>query len=340
LNKVCLFILLIGMMSNCYAARVKDIANIRGVRTNQLVGYGLVVGLKGTGDSKAEYTGKSIARMLSKLGMQTEAAASKNVAAVIVTASLPAFSRSGNQLDVTVSSIGDANSLRGGTLIQTPLRASDQQVYAVAQGPLIVGFNNDDGVHENVGRVSNGAIIEKDLGKEFAQKKMFRLTLHNPDFTTSARLAKTINMALGGKFATALDGGTIDLVTPYSYEGKGVELISIIESLEVNPDFRAKVVVNEKTGTVVIGSHVKISKVAISHGNLSLKVKKEGKDEDEEKKNKKDEKPPRILLLNEGVSVGEIVKALNTLGVTPKDLITILQSVKAAGALQGELKIL
>jgi flagellar P-ring protein FlgI len=326
---ILLLVALIGMQAQ--GARLKDIANIRGVRANQLVGYGVVVGLNGSGDSKAEFTGKSIERMLDRLGMKVNGKdiASKNVAAVIVTASLPAFARSGNKLDVTVSTLGDSTSLKGGTLVQTPLRAADQQIYAVAQGSLLVGFSQT-GVHETVARLPNGAMIERDIGQEFASRKMFRLTLHNPDFTTAARTVKSINRELAGKYASALDSGTIDVVAPAPYEGKGVELLALIESIDINPDSTAKVVINEKTGTVIIGQGVKISKVAISHGDLTVRVGTDNKKKDGD----------TIMMMDESASVGDIVKAMNRLGVTPKDLITILQSIKAAGALHGDLEIL
>ncbi|MGE4133414.1 MAG: flagellar basal body P-ring protein FlgI [Bdellovibrionales bacterium] len=312
------------------AARLKDIANIRGVRSNQLVGYGIVVGLNGTGDSKSEFTNKSIERMLDRLGVKVQGkdVTSKSVAAVILTADLPPFARAGNKLDVTVSTLGDSSSLKGGTLVQTPLRAADQQVYAVAQGPLLVGYSGS-GVHETVARLPNGAMIERDIGQEFASRKMFRLTLHNPDFTTAARVVKIVNRELAGKFASALDAGTVDVVSPPPYEGRGVELLALIESLDINPDQAARVVVNEKTGTVVVGHGVKISRVAISHGDLTVKVGGEkGKDGD------------KIMVMEESANVGDLVKAMNKLGVTPRDLITILQSIKAAGALHGDLDIL
>jgi flagellar P-ring protein FlgI len=328
-----IFLIIVAMGLQARAARLKDIANVRGVRSNQLVGYGIVVGLNGTGDSKSEFTSSSMVRMLDRLGMKlTEKdLTSKNVAAVIVSAELPPFARAGNKMDITVSAIGDASSLKGGTLIQTPMRAADQQTYAVAQGSVLVGFSAS-GVHETVARLPNGAMIERDMDGDFASRNMFRLTLHNPDFTTAARVAKKVNMELGGKYASALDAGTIDLITPPSYEGKGVDLLAIIESVDVNPDIRAKVVVNEKTGTVVIGEGVKISRVAISHGDLSLKVggDAQGKKQDGD----------RVILVNDGTNVGDIVKAINKLGVSPKDLITILQSIKAAGALQADLEIL
>jgi flagellar P-ring protein FlgI len=313
------------------AARIKDIANVRGVRDNQLIGYGVVVGLKGTGDSKAEFTNKSILRMLDKLGMKVEdkEVASKNVAAVIITASLPPFARAGNKIDITVNSIGDATSLAGGTLIQSPLRAADQNTYAVAQGSLLIGTGADS--HSTSGRIPNGAIIERDVAEDFTSRKMFRLTLHNPDFTTAARLAKRINMDLSGKYATAKDAGTVDIIVPFSYEGRAVELLATIEALEITPDSRARVLVNEKTGTVVIGDTVRISRVAISHGDLTVKVAGQAT---------KSKDGDRVAVFDSGTSVGDLVKSLNQLGVAPRDLITVLQNIKAAGALQGELEIL
>lgn len=316
------------------AARIKDIANVRGVRDNQLIGYGIVVGLKGTGDSKSEFTNKSMFRMFDKVGLKLEEkeVASKNVAAVVITATLPPFARAGNKVDIVVNSVGDAASLAGGTLVQSPLRAADGQVYAVAQGSILIGSGAD--VHPTVGRVPNSAIIERDVGEDFTNKKMFRLTLHNPDFTTAARLAKRINMDLSGKYATAKDAGTVDIIVPFSFEGKAVELLATVENLDVTPDIRARVVVNEKTGTVVIGDNVKISRVAISHGDLSVRV------EGTAKGKSKDQSGDRVAVLDTGASVGDLVKALNMFGVSPKDLITILQNIKAAGALQAELEIL
>lgn len=328
--ELCLTAILFAL-PDAQAARLKDIANVRGVRTNQLVGYGVVVGLAGTGDSKAEFTSKSIERMLDRLGMKVTSKdlSSKNVAAVIVTSTLPAFARAGNKVDITVNSLGDASSLKGGTLIQTPLRASDQQIYAVAQGPMIVGYSGS-GSHETVARIPNGAMIERDVGTDFSARKMYRLTLHNPDFTTAARAVKSVNRELAGKYASAIDSGTVDIVVPPSYEGRGVDLLALIESVEVSPDTQARVVINEKTGTVVIGNAVKISKVAISHGDLTVRVGGEGKKKDGD----------TIMVFEDATQVGDIVKAMNRLGVTPKDLITIMQSIKAAGALHGDLEIL
>jgi flagellar P-ring protein precursor FlgI len=329
---ILLFSICICAIAN--AARLKDIASIRGVRENQLIGYGLVVGLKGTGDSQAEFTGKSFARLIEKLGVKLDQAqlSSKNVAAVIITAKLPAFAKAGNPLDVTVSSVGDSTSLVGGTLLQSPLRAGNDQIYAVAQGQISVLGDGKD-LHTTVGSVSGGAIIEKDIQSDFASRKMYRMTLHNPDFTTAARTILTINKELGGQFASAKDAGTVDIITPPSYENKGVELMATIEAIEINPDQKARVVINEKTGTIVIGDKVKISKVGLSHGNISLKVT-------DEKTKKTISVDDKITVLDSGANVGDLVQALNKLGVSPKDLISILHSIKAAGALHGELETL
>ena len=212
-------IILIGLLlsTSAFEARLKDISSIRGVRENQLIGYGIVVGLKGTGDGKSEFTGKSVARMLDKLGVKLDAQQvdSKNVAAVIVTATLPAFSKAGNPMDITVNALGDASSLEGGTLLQTPLRAANEQIFAVAQGSIMIGGEGKN-AFTTVGRIPNGAIIEKDVGADFSSLKMYRLTLHNPDFITAARSILTINRELGGQYATAKDAGTIDIVTTFA----------------------------------------------------------------------------------------------------------------------------
>ncbi len=329
--KANIFISILFFSNIVMAARLKDIASIRGVRENQLIGYGLVVGLKGTGDTQAEFTSKSFARLIEKLGIKLEKTdlQSKNVAAVIVTATLPAFAKAGNPMDVTVSSIGDATSLVGGTLLQAPMRAGNDEIFAVAQGAVSITGDGKD-IHTTAGRIPNGAMIERDIQADFASKKMFRMTLHNPDFTTAARTILTINKQLGGIYATAKDAGTIDIITPANFENKGVELMATIEGIEINPDQRARVLINEKTGTIVIGEKVKISRVGLSHGNLTLKVT-----EDKNKKNTADDK---VTVLDTGANVGDLVQALNKLGVSPKDLISILQSVKAAGALHGELE--
>ena len=319
-------------------ARLKDIAEVKGVRENILIGYGIVVGLKGTGDSSTDITSQSLTRLFNKLGLNVQgnaAVKSKNAAAVIVTSNLPPFARTGNTIDITVSSIGDASSLEGGVLLVTPLRAGDQNVYAVAQGPVSIG-SIADGTTKNfptVGRVVAGATIEKDVDINFASKKNFRLALHNPDFTTAARVVATINAQLGGKFATARDSGTIDVVVPFNYENNSVELLADLENININVDSRAKVVLNERTGTVVMGEHVAISPVAISHGDLSIQVGTVAP-------GAKGAKAGHVATLESGASVQDLVKALNTLGVQPKDLTAIFQTLKEVGALQAELEIM
>jgi flagellar P-ring protein FlgI len=328
-------LLVLGLPMPGEAARLKDIAVVKGVRENILIGYGIVVGLKGTGDSSTDITSQSLSRLFGKLGLDVQnnaAVKSKNAAAVIVTAKLPPFARVGNPIDVTVSSIGDAGSLEGGVLLVTPLRAGDQNVYAVAQGPISIG-GMADGTTKNfptVGRVVAGATIEKDIDMNFAAKKSFRLTLHNADFTTSARVVAAINTELGGKFATARDSGTLDVVVPFNYDGNSVELLARLENIAVNVDSRAKVVLNERTGTVVMGDKISISPVAIAHGDLAIEVKNAAKGT----------KPERAFELKGGASVSDLVKALNALGVQPKDLTAIFQTLKQTGALQADLEIM
>ena len=317
------------------AARLKDIATVKGVRENILIGYGIVVGLKGTGDSSTDITSQSLTRLFGKLGLDVQgnaAVKSKNAAAVIVTAKLPPFARVGSQIDVTASSIGDSSSLEGGVLLVTPLRAGDQSIYAVAQGPISIGSIADgtSKTFPTVGRVVSGATIEKDLDMNFATKKNFRLALHNPDFTTAARVAAMINTELGGKFASARDSGTVDVVVPFNYDGKSVELLATLENIPINVDSRAKVVLNERTGTVVMGEHILITPVALAHGDLALEIKD----------SPKGSKPSRVAELKPGSSVSDLVKALNTLGVQPKDLTAIFQSLKQVGALQADLEIM
>lgn len=330
-----LSLLQVILLNDAYASRIKDIATLKGVRENVLIGYGIVVGLKGTGDSSADVTSQSLGRLFDKLGLDTKASAgmkSKNAAAVIVTAKLPPFARVGNKMDVLVSSIGDASSLEGGTLIVTPLRAGDQNVYAVAQGPVSLGAVADGSTKNfpTVARVAAGATIEKDVETQFYNKKSLRLALNQPDFTTAARLATTIDMEIGGKYATARDSGTIDVIVPFHYEGKTVEFVSILENLSVQVDQKAKIVLNERTGTVVMGEKVGLSPVSIAHGDLTIQV---------DETNSKDSKGASIQAIS-GPKVSDLVKSLNMLGVQPKDLTAILQTLKTMGALQAELEIL
>ena len=328
-------ITLILSSANSQAARLKDVATVKGVRENILIGYGIVVGLKGTGDSSTDITSQSLTRLFAKLGLDIQNNAnvkSKNAAAVIVTAKLPPFARVGNLLDVTVSSIGDASSLEAGMLLVTPLRAGDQNVYAVAQGPVSIG-SIADGSSKNfptMGRVVSGATIEKDFDVNFAAKKNFRLALHNPDFTTAARVVQTINGELGGKFASARDSATIDVIVPFHYDGNTVELLALLENININVDRKARVVLNERTGTVVIGDNIQIVPVAIAHGDLAIEVKGAPKGA----------KPERITEIKSGAKVSDLVKGLNTLGVQPKDLTAIFQTLKEVGALQADLEIM
>ncbi|MFO7738213.1 MAG: flagellar basal body P-ring protein FlgI [Desulfatiglandaceae bacterium] len=345
-----------------HAVRIKDVADVQGVRQNQLVGYGLVVGLNGTGDGKkARFTIASVASMLEKMGVTIDPGDIQvdNVAAVMVTAELPPFSRLGSRIDVLVSSIGDSENLQGGTLLFSPLRAADGQVYAVAQGPVSTGGFSAEGaggkVQKNfptVGRVVGGALIEREIPTQFGQKEVLSLILHRPDFTTTSRVAKAINAALNDNLAQTPDPGTIHIKVPERFQGNTVALVTLIEGLEVIPDAVAKVVINERTGTVVMGSEVRISTIAIAHGNLSIQIKESAEvsqplpfAEGEtvvvpETELSIQEGNSRLFLVDPGISIGELVKALNALGVSPRDLIAIFQSIKAAGALQAKLEII
>ena len=354
---------LILSVVHAHAVRIKDVSDIKGVRENQLVGYGLVVGLDGTGDSKkAQFTILSMASMLEKMGVTIDPKHIKNVdnvAAVMITTDLPAFARAGSRIDVLVSSMGDAENLQGGTLLLTPLRAADGNIYAVAQGPISTGGFSAGGsgakVQKNfptVGRVVGGALVEREVPSNLNQKQTITLTLHSPDFTTASRVAEAINAALNSHFARAPDPGTIHVKVPEKYMGNIVPLVTLIEGLGVTPDVVAKVVINERTGTVVMGSGVRISTIAIAHGNLSIQIKEsadvsqplpfsEGETVVVPNTNiSVEEGNSRLVLVESGVSIGEVVKALNALGVSPRDLISIFQAIKAAGALQAKLEII
>lgn len=344
--------------------RVKDIARVQGVRENELFGYGLVVGLNGTGDNpRTLFTIQSVANMLTRMGITVskERVDLKNVAAVIATAKLPAFAKAGNTMDVIVSSLGDAKSLQGGTLLLTPLQAGDAKVYAVAQGPVSIGGFMVEAAstgekiqknHPTVGRIPNGATIEKDIPAVINDNLQMSLILLNPDFTTSVRLAEAINKSFKGEFSKPADAGLVKIRIPQEYTGKLVEFISIIENIKIEADYPARIVINERTGTIIIGSNVRVSTVAISHGGLSIQIKSEfqvsqpepfslGKTEVVPKTETtvKEEKG-NIILMPEGVSIGDVVNALNAIGVTPRDLIAIIQAIKKAGALQADLEIM
>jgi flagellar P-ring protein precursor FlgI len=342
--------------------RLKDIAQIRGVRTNQLVGYGIVVGLEGTGDSNgALFTVQSVANMLERFGITVppNALKVKNVAAVMVTAELPPFARAGNTIDVVVSSIGDARSLQGGTLLQTPLRGADGQVYAVAQGPLSIGgFNFGGGGarvqrnHTTVGRIPNGALIEREVPASFLQgDNSLTIQLHKPDFTTAARVVSSIRSAFPNLTVRAVDPSTVRIALDAQHATDPVMLIAQLETLTVLPDIAARVVVNERTGTVVVNGDVRVAPVAIAHGGITVRVQttfevsqppplSEGQTKVvPQTQVDANEEPARMVYFREGASVESLVKALNALGVSPRDLIAILQALKAAGALHAEIEV-
>ena len=365
---VCIFLVVasgIFLIPDAHAVRIKDITDIKGVRENHLVGYGLVVGLEGTGDSDDSlFTIQSLASLLEKMGVtvQTEDIEDvENVAAVMVTMNLPPFASLGSRIDVLVSSIGDAENLQGGTLLFTPLKGADGKVYAVAQGPVSTGGfavsgNSGDQVQKNfptVGRVVGGALVEKEIHSDFNEKDSLTLALHKPDFTTASRVAQAINRAFYSQLAQTDNAGSIRVSVPENYLGNTVQFVTMIESLGVTPDMVSKVVVNERTGTVVMGENVRIATVGIAHGNLSIQIN-ESQDvsqplpfsrggrtvvtPDSDIVVQEGKNP--IFLVESGVSIGELVKALNALGVSPRDLIAIFQALKAAGALQAELEII
>jgi len=324
----------------------------------------LVVGLDGTGDkSGTEFTIQSLVNMLERMGINVDKkdVSVKNVAAVVVTAKLPPFARIGSKMDVVVSSIGNAKSLVGGTLLFTPLRGADDKVYALAQGPISVGGVGASGAsgssvtknHLLAARIAGGATIEREVSFSLNGRQDLTLTLLNPDFTTALRMSETINAAIGENVSKALDSGTLKLKIPETYREDISRFLANVEALQVDPDMVARIVVNEKTGTVVIGQNVRISTVAVSHGNLSITIK--------ETQNVSQPRPftetgqtivtpetdieireseNQLMIVDGGATIGELVRALNAIGVTPRDLISIFQSIKAAGALQAELKII
>lgn len=344
--------------------RIKDIVDIEGVRENMLVGYGLVVGLNGTGDklNNAPFTKQSLTAMLERLGVniQGQNLNTGNVAAVMVTATLPPFTNNGSRIDVTVSTLGDAKSLQGGTLLVTPLVGADGEAYAVAQGPVAVsGFTaggEAGSVTQNTpttGRVPNGAIVEKEVGFELASLSTLRLALRNPDFTTARRIAATINKQLGGTFAVAENGASVRINRPESGKRNMVDMITDIEQLRITPDQVAKIVIDESSGVIVMGSGVRISTVAVAQGNLTVRITETPQVSQPNAFAQVGDTVvvPRtdvsvtnetgnIALLQEGVTLQELVTSLNALGISPRDVITILQAIKAAGALQAELEVL
>ncbi len=345
------------------AARIKDIANIQGVRTNQLVGYGLIVGLNGTGDgTQSEFTIKAMGNMLERMGINvdTKKLKTKNVASVMVTADMPPFAKTGQKLDVIISSMGDAKSLQGGTLLMTPLKGIDNKVYAIAQGPISIGgFSAGGGGgsvqknHPTAGRIPNGGTVEREIPVTINEKQEITISLYKPDFTTVTRAVNGINSILNSpQAARAKDAQTILVTTPAQFQNNAVGLMAALENVEVEPDIRAKIVMDERTGTVVMGANVRISKVAISHGNLSIQVNEspsvsqpgafsQGQTAVTSQTNiAVQEQGGKLTTLDGGSNIGELVKGLNAIGVSPRDIIAILNSLKAAGAIQADMEII
>jgi flagellar P-ring protein FlgI len=344
-------------------SRIKDIANFEGVRQNQLIGYGLVVGLNGTGDTlnNIPFTKQSIQAMLERMGVNIRGAQIRtgNVAAVMVTANLPPFGTQGTRIDVTVSSLGDAKSLMGGTLLVTPLLGADGNVYAVGQGSVAVaGFAAQGEAAKvtrgvpTVGRISNGAIIEREI--EFALNRLnqVRLALRNADFTTAKRVAAAVNDFLGGPVAEPLDSSTVQLTLPAKYPSNIIALLTEIEQLQIEPDLPAKVLVDERSGVIVIGRDVRVSTVAVSQGNLTVTVAETPQVSQPNPLSRGrtvvvprtrvgvQEDGKKLAVVSEGVSLQQLVDGLNALGIGPLDMIAILQAIKAAGAIQADIEVM
>lgn len=345
-------------------SRVKDLVDVGGIRDNMLVGYGLVVGLNGTGDllQNAPFTQLSIQFMLERLGINTRGATmqTKDAAAVMVTANLPAFASQGSRIDVSVSALGDAKSLQGGTLLVTPMFGADGSIYALAQGPVSIGGFVAQGQAASVtrgvptaGRIANGAIVEKEIGFSLAAQKALKLSLHNPDLTTAQRIADAVNAYLGQAIATVDDPTTVKLIVPDGYKNGAVGMLSDIEQINVDPDQPAKVIIDEQSGVIVMGSDVRISTVAIAQGNLTIKVNETPEvSQPGPLSNGTTAVVPRtqiqvdeaqghkMAIVSQGVSLQKLVDGLNALGVGPRDIISILQAIKAAGALQADIEVI
>lgn len=357
---------LLFVNSACAVSRIKDIADFEGIRENQLVGYGLIVGLNGTGDNikSVDFAKESLISMLDMVGVNARDGQikAKNIAAVMVTANLPAFARQGSRIDVTVSALGDAKNLLGGTLIATPLKGADGEVYAVAQGTVATGAvaagNQTLGTSivkgvPTSGRIASGAIIEREIPFELDSLKTMNIALRNPDFTTSRRVADAINAMLGTPIAKAIDPGTITMNIPEKYQENIVDLMTKVEQLQVQPDSSAKVVIDESSGIVVIGKDVKINRLAIAQGNLTIKITDIPLVSQPEPFTMgeqvvvntalvdiEEDTEAKMQVLDTGINLQELVDGLNALGVTPRDLISILQAIKASGALQAEIEVI
>jgi len=355
-------LLMFTLLAPVYAERIKDLAGIEGVRENQLVGYGIVVGLNTTGD-KTKFTGQSVRAMMAKLGVNLPAGVdpkAKNVAAVAISAKLAAFAKPGQTIDVTVSAIGDAKSLRGGTLLMSPLKGADGKIYAIAQGNLVVGglsAAGQDGSsltvnNPTVGRIANGATVERSVPTPFGEGNSIVFNLHNSDFTTATRVVKAINELLGKGTAVASDATSVRVSAPLNV-GQRVAFASMVENIEIKPDDApARIIINSRTGTVVINNKVRVQPVAVSHGSLMVTVQENpqisqpnplanGQTAVQAQTNiTVEEEDQRMFVFNPGVSLNEIVEAVNDVGASPSDLVAILEALKSAGALRAELIII
>ncbi len=354
--------LLCAGVAPAWAVRIKDIATFSGMRDNQLVGYGLVVGLNGTGDKRnsSPFTVNSLKNMLERMGVSVDANTIKpaNVAAVMVTARMPATAKPGSKQDITVSSLGDAKSLLGGVLLQTPLKGMDGKVYAVAQGPLAIGGFNVEGMASSVQKnvtttayIPGGATIERGVPFNFNNQSSLTLHMSSRDFSTTMQVVERLNGAMGGRYATAADPGSITIQVPPEYRGNLVPLIASVENLEITPQGVAKVVVDERTGTVVLGREVRVSQVAVAHGNLQIVVQEsaqvsqpgpfsQGQTVVTPQTDVSVVEENRRLHMLEGATLQELVDGLNSIGATPQDLISILKNLKASGALHAELEVI
>lgn len=357
-------VLLLGLAVALSAmdVRLKDIAAFAGVRDNQLFGYGVVVGLEGTGDTtQNKFTFQTIANYFEKMGTTIKPTdfQMRNTAAVALTAVLPPFPRAGGKIDVTVSSIGSAKSIQGGVLIAAPLLGPDGQIYAIAQGPVSIGgFNATQGGtgtsknHSTVGRIPNGALVEREIPFDFNSQSNLTLVLNQDDFTTTSRVVETINRALGGEIATASDSRTIQIQIPESQRQRKVQLVSTLENLVVTPDSRARIVINERTGTIVFGDNVRVGRIALAHGGITVTVRSDqlvsqpaplsGGQTVTVPQNAVEvkEAEARFAMIDGGATIGDLVKVLNSLGVTPRDIIAILQTAQSAGAISASLEVI
>ena len=342
--------------------KIGNVTRIQGIRDNQLIGYGIVVGLAGTGDSsRSQATVQSVANMMGEFSIDVtpDQIRSKNLAAVMLTADLPPFIHSGDRIDVTVSSMGDADSLQGGTLVMSPLKAANGEIYAVAQGPVSIGgFNVQSGGssvrknHPTVGRIPNGALVEKEI-KFDLNKDHLNLLLQNPNFKTADNIAKALNKKLEySNIAQAQDAGTVRVNVPDEFEGRVVDFIAQVNNTEVRSNIEAKIVIDEKTGTIVLSHNVRISTVAVAHGNISVTIKtkeevsqppsfSEGETEKtEETEIQVSEEEGNIVMISNENTIEDLVSALNTIGATPRDIVSIIQKIKAAGALHAKLELI